>query len=138
MAAASISQVILVGEDKLVRALGERGRVPVEVIPLAEWFAVREFKALGLAPTLRMDASRSGPFVTDNGNLIVDCALPEPMSDRKAARELERTLLAIVGVVDTGLFLGTAHRILVGHPDGRVDTLSRAENAAAEFVMGSP
>ena len=31
-----------------------------------------------------------------------------------------------------------ADRILVGHPDGRVDILSRPENAAAEFVMGSP
>jgi ribose 5-phosphate isomerase len=36
-------------------------------------------------------------------------------------------MLAIVGVVDTGLFLGTADRVLVGHPDGRVDTLSRPE-----------
>jgi ribose 5-phosphate isomerase A len=124
--------------DKLVRALGERGRVPVEVISLAQWFAVREFKALGLAPTLRMDVSGSRPFVTDNRNLIVDCALPEPLSDRRAARELERALLTIAGVVDTGLFLGMAERVLVGHPDGRVDILSRAENAAAEFVMGSP
>jgi ribose 5-phosphate isomerase A len=125
VAAASASQVILVGEDKLVRALGERGRVPVEVIPLAEWLAVRELKALGLAPTRRMDAGGSHPFITENGNFIVDCALPEPLRDGKTARELERAMRAIAGVVDTGLFLGTADRVLVGHPDGRVDTLSR-------------
>lgn len=125
VAAASNSQVILVGEDKLVRALGERGQVPVEVIPLAEWLVMREFNALGLAPAKRMDASGSRPLVTDNGNLIVDCALSQPLADGKAARELERAMLAIAGVVDTGLFLGTADRVLVGHPDGRVDLLSR-------------
>ncbi len=125
VAAASTRQIILVSEDKLVRALGERGHIPVEVIALAEWLVVRELEALGLAPTRRMDASGSRPFVTDNGNLIVDCALPEPMHDARTARELERALLAIVGVVDTGLFLGTADQVLVGHPDGHVNTLSR-------------
>jgi ribose 5-phosphate isomerase A len=98
--------------------------VPVEVIPLAAWLAARELRALGLAPTRRMAAGGPRPFITENGNLIVDCALPEPLRDAKAARELERALLAIVGVVDTGLFLGTADRVLVGHPDRSVDTLS--------------
>lgn len=127
VAAASTGQVILVGEDKLVHALGERGRVPVEVIPLARWLVMQELRALGLVPTLRMDGSGGRPFLTENGNLIVDCAPPEPMRDGRTARELERTLRALVGVVDTGLFLGTADRVLVGHPDGRVDTLHRAE-----------
>jgi len=127
VAAASASQVILVGGEKLVRALGERGPVPVEVIPLAEWLATRELNALGLEPTRRMDAGGSRPFITENGNLIVDCTLPEPLRDGKTARELQRAMLAIVGVVDTGLFLGTADRVLVGHPDGRVDTCSRPE-----------
>jgi hypothetical protein len=33
-------------------------------------------------------------------------------------------------VVDTGLFLGTADRVLVGHPNGQVDTLERSETEA--------
>ena len=131
VATASASQVILVGEDKLVHALGERGRVPVEVIPLAQWLVAKELKALGLIPTLRMDDRGTRPFVTENGNLIIDFAPPEPMRDGRAARELERALLAIVGVVDTGLFLGTADRVLVGHADSRVDTLRRP-------IAGSP
>jgi ribose 5-phosphate isomerase A len=126
VAAASISQIILVGEEKLVHTLGERGRVPVEVIPLAEWFAMRELTALGLRPNRRVNAGGSRPFITENQNLIFDCALPEPLRDRNAVRELECTILAIAGVVDTGLFLGTAERVLVGHPDGRVDTLAQA------------
>ena len=127
VAAASTVQVILVGEDKLVQALGERGRLPVEVIPLARWLVTHDLEALGLVPTLRMDGSGGRPFLTENGNLIVDCAPAEPLRDGRAARELEQALLAIVGVVDTGLFLGTADRVLVGHPDGHVDTLLRAE-----------
>ena len=126
VAAASARQVILVGAEKLVRALGQRGRVPVEVVPLAEWLVMRELEALGLTPTRRPDRGGSRPFVTENGNIIIDCALPEPLPDPTAARELHRRLRAVVGVVDTGLFLGTASEVLVGHPDGRVDTLARA------------
>jgi ribose 5-phosphate isomerase A len=127
VAAASKSQVILIGESKLVHALGERGRVPVEVIPLAEWLVMKELKTLGLVPILRTDGTGRRPFITENGNLIFDCAPPEPMRDGKAARELERALLSIVGVVDTGLFLGTADQVFVGHTDGRVDRLCRVE-----------
>ena len=128
VAAASRHLVILVGEEKLVRGLGQRGPVPVEVIPFARWVATKQLRALGLAPILRMNSTGSRPFVSDNGNLILDCALPEPMRDRQAAREIELTLHAIAGIVDTGFFLGMADQVLVGHPDGRVDTLRRAED----------
>jgi ribose 5-phosphate isomerase A len=126
VAAASARQVILVGAEKLVRALGERGRVPVEVVPLAEWLAVRECEALGLAAVRRSEANGARPFITENGNIILDCVLPEPVGDPVAARELHRCLRAIAGVVDTGLFLGTASEVLVGHPGGRVEMLERA------------
>ena len=86
VAAASAGQVILVGEDKLVHALGERGRVPLEVIPLAQWLVTRELTALGLVPALRMDDSGRRPFLTENENFIVDCAPPQPMRDGRTAR----------------------------------------------------
>ena len=125
VAAASRRQVILVGADKLVSTIGERGRVPVEIIPIAQWPVTHELLTLGLAPTLRMDSTGANPYVTDNGNLIIDFASPEPIVDGKAARALERAVLDIVGVVDTGLFLGTADRVLVGRSDGSVETLLR-------------
>ena len=123
VASASRRQVILVGHEKLVRALGERGRVPLEVIPLARGPATRRLGALGLRPAVRADRDGARPLLTENGNLTLDCALAEPLRDARAARELEAALLAIPGVVDTGLFLGTAERVLVGYPDGRVDVL---------------
>lgn len=123
VAAASRRQVILVGAEKLVRGLGQRGRIPVELIPLARGPVARQLKSLGLVPTLRMDGGGARELLTENGNLIIDCAPPEPLRDGTAARELEARILAFAGVVDTGLFLGTAERVLVGYPDGRVETL---------------
>jgi ribose 5-phosphate isomerase A len=126
VASASRRQVILVGRDKLVRTLGERGRIPVEVIPLARGPVMRRLRLLGLIPTVRLDAKGKKPFCTENRNLTLDCALTHPLADDSAARDLEAALRSIPGVVDTGLFLGTAERVLVGHPDGRVEVLRRS------------
>lgn len=126
VAAASTRQVIVVGAEKLVRALGERGKIPVEVLPFGRPLVERRTRALGYAPTLRLNGRNDEPFLTENGNIILDCVPPEPMSDAQAARQQEQLLRAIPGVVDTGFFLGTAHQVFVGHPDGRVDLLQRA------------
>lgn len=121
VAAASRCIVILAGEEKLVRRLGERGPLPVEVIPFAQGFATTQLRALGLIPAIRMNRLGTRPFLSDNGNLTLDCTLPEPIRGRQAATALERAIRSIAGVVDTGLFLGTVDRVLVGHPDGRID-----------------
>jgi ribose 5-phosphate isomerase A len=125
IAGASRRQVILVGADKVVRQLGERYALPVEVVPFALGPLMRTIKSAGLAPTVRMDAACVHELVNENGNLTLDCALPSPLADANAARALEALLLAMPGIVDTGLFLGTAERVLVGHPDGRVLELLR-------------
>lgn len=125
VASASKRQIILVGQEKLVARIGERGRIPIEVIPMARGPITRRLEALGLEAAVRTDADGTRPLLTENGNLTLDCAVTEPLGDGRAARALETALLAIVGVVDTGLFLGTAERVLVGYPDGRVETLGR-------------
>ncbi|HLX64683.1 MAG TPA: ribose-5-phosphate isomerase RpiA [Planctomycetota bacterium] len=119
VASASKRQIILVGPEKLVQTLGERGRIPVEVIPLAVGLVTRKLKKLGLAPKIRQKDGRD--VVTDNGNVILDCAPLKVISDGRAARELEARILEMAGVVDTGLFLGTAERVLIGNKDGSVD-----------------
>jgi ribose 5-phosphate isomerase A len=123
VAAAARRQVILVGSDKLVRRLGERHPIPVEVIRLAGPFVLGRLQALGLSPVVR---GAPTPALTENGNLTLDCGLVGgPLAGARTARALEAAIRAIPGVVDTGLFLGTAERVLVGFPDGRVDTLTR-------------
>jgi ribose 5-phosphate isomerase A len=123
VASASRRQVIPVGSEKLVAALGQRGRIPLELIPLARGPALPRLRALGLRPAVRMDATGTRPAISDNGNLLVDCAPDQVLRDAQAARALDAALRAVPGVVDTGLFLGTAERALVGYPDGRVEVL---------------
>ncbi len=112
VAESSRRQIILVGPEKLVSVLGARGRLPVEVVPFAVPLAMRRLQLLVGAPTIRQAEGRA--FVTDNGNLILDCAIG-PIAD---PARLERDLHAVPGVVGTGLFVGVAHTVLVGEPGG--------------------
>ena len=66
----------------------------------------------GSEPAVRGGAA--SPFVTDNGNAILDCAFG-PISD-PAARDAE--LRAIHGVVATGLFCGLTDAVIVADPEG--------------------
>jgi ribose 5-phosphate isomerase A len=127
VAAASLRQVILVTPDKMVARVGARGRLPVEVIPFARPLCERRLRALGCRPEVRTADGR--PFITDNGNLTLDCGI-EPPADPAA---FERAIRAIPGVVDTGLFLGTADTVLLAEAgsvrvirrDGVVSTPTR-------------
>jgi ribose 5-phosphate isomerase A len=119
VAAASLRQVILVTPEKLVPRLGARGRLPVEVLPFARPLCARRLAALGCRPTLR--ESGGNPFITDNGNWILDCGIVA--QDDAAA--LDHDIRRIPGVVDTGFFLGTAERVLVAEADA-VRVLRRA------------
>jgi ribose 5-phosphate isomerase A len=120
VAAASRKQLILVTPEKLVERLGQRGKLPVEVIPFAEPFVRRKLAELpgNIRPERRSQDGQT--FVTDNGNWILDCALA-PIEDPQA---LADSLRAIAGVVDAGLFLGTASTVLVAEK-GAVRELHR-------------
>lgn len=107
VAAASKKLVILVGEEKLVPVLGARGKLPVEVLPFGLAATARHLQALGLSPQPRMTGGQ--PFVTDNGNHVLDCGTG-PIAH---PAELEAGLRAIPGVVGTGLFLAMADVVLV-------------------------
>ncbi|MBX9680111.1 MAG: ribose-5-phosphate isomerase RpiA [Gemmataceae bacterium] len=108
VAASSRLLVILVGEEKLVPALGARGRLPIEVVPFALPYCQRRLTSLGLKP--KPDVRDGELFVTDNGNRILDChvaAIANP-------EQLEAMLRSIPGIVGTGLFLKMASVVLVG------------------------
>jgi ribose 5-phosphate isomerase A len=107
VAAASKKFVILVGDEKLVPVLGSRGKLPVEVVPFGMATTARHLSKLGLTPEPRLAGGKL--LVTDNGNHILDCGTG-PMNQ---PAELERQILAIPGVVGTGLFLGLADLVLV-------------------------
>jgi ribose 5-phosphate isomerase A len=107
VAAASNRLVIVVGSEKLVPALGMRGKLPVEIVPFGRGLCRRRLAELGLNAIPRETGGKL--FVTDNGNYILDCQL----SAISNPAELEIKLLSIPGVVGTGLFLGMADTVLV-------------------------
>jgi ribose 5-phosphate isomerase A len=99
--------VILVGPEKMVSRLGQRGVLPVEIVPFALSFCRRRLEQIGYPSIPRQ--SRGELFTTDNANYILDCKVP-PIVDPKA---LEQSLLSIPGVVGTGLFLDMADTVLI-------------------------
>jgi ribose 5-phosphate isomerase A len=109
VAASARRVVILVGPEKLVSCLGNRGVLPVEIVPFALSLCRRRLEALGIRSKLRLAPGSLNPFITDNGNHILDCQVG-PINQ---PAELEGRILGIPGVVDSGLFLGIAHTILI-------------------------
>ena len=114
VARASKRFIVLVGAEKLYPHLGARKRLPIEVVPFGREVVTREVAKLGLKASARMNEDGS-EFVTDNGNPILDCAVREIRSPAR----LERELLAIPGVIGTGLFIGMASLVLVASTDGK-------------------
>jgi len=111
VALAAATFVVIVDESKLVPRLG-RFPLPVEVVPFSRRYVEGELRKLCPSVTLRMDAD--GPFVTDNGNHIIDCFFGEIA----APAALDEGLRRIHGVVATGIFTGLASHVLVGSPSG--------------------
>jgi ribose 5-phosphate isomerase A len=112
VASASRRMLVVVDETKLVDRLG-RGALPVEVVAFGWQATLARLEALGARPSLRRAADGT-PLVTDGGNHVADCAVG-PVEDPGA---LDRRLRAVVGVVETGLFLGLASRVVVATADG--------------------
>jgi ribose 5-phosphate isomerase A len=121
VAALTRREVIVADRSKVVERLGVRFPLPVEVVPFARAAVARRVAALGAAWTLRMRDGRE-PVLTDNGNEILDCRFAGGIAD---AAGLERALDLIPGVVESGLFVGLAHVLVVGDDDGRVHMRER-------------
>ncbi|MGB9382452.1 ribose-5-phosphate isomerase RpiA [Candidatus Binatus sp.] len=119
VAASSRRLVVLVGYEKIVKRLGDRGSLPVEVVPFGLPLVSAKIKAMGMKPRVRENAGKE--FITDNGNLILDCAV-KPIAN---AARLDRELLAIPGVVGTGLFIGMVDIVLIAEASGKIRALKR-------------
>ncbi|MGC2443153.1 ribose-5-phosphate isomerase RpiA [Candidatus Binatus sp.] len=119
VAASSRRLVVLVGYEKIVKRLGDRGSLPVEVVPFGLPLVSAKIKAMGMKPRVRENGGKE--FITDNGNLILDCAV-KPIAN---AARLDRELLAIPGVVGTGLFIGMADIVLIAEASGKIRALKR-------------
>ena len=112
VAAASKRLVVVVDESKIVKQLGV-GVVPVEILPFL-WRSTAA-RLASLATSLVVRGGEEAPYITDNGNLIVDLMIHDGIAD---AAGLASALKATIGVVEHGLFIGMADTCVVGGPDG--------------------
>ena len=113
VAQASKQEIIIVDEGKLSPALGTRWALPVEVVPFGVAPVSAFIRSLGAEPVLRQKADGQ-PFVTDQGNYILDCRFG-PMEN---PAEIARALCDRAGIVEHGLFIGLASMVIVGKADG--------------------
>jgi ribose 5-phosphate isomerase A len=125
VAAASARMVVVADDSKRVTRLGAFP-LPVEIVRFgwpvtraAVAGVLRGLEVEGREVTVRMGAD--GPLVTDEGHHILDLHLRR-INDPAA---LAAALNALPGVVEHGLFIGMAEAVVVGHPDGRTEVLSR-------------
>jgi len=112
VASASKKMVVVADSSKVVPVLG-RFPLPVEVISFARTVVEKKIASLGAAVKWRMRPDGS-TYLTDNGNPILDCSFGR-IEDPAA---LARTLSAIPGVVEHGLFIGLASVAVVGRGSG--------------------
>jgi ribose 5-phosphate isomerase A len=113
IASASRQLIIIVDETKLVDRLGIHALVVVEVVPFGWEETARKLQCLVTRVT-RRTTPNGEPFITDGGHHILDCAcggIEDPAG-------LQRQLDGTVGVVEHGLFLGLASRVIVGASHG--------------------
>jgi len=113
VAQATKRQIIVIDEAKMSPRLGTLHALPVEVVPFGAESQRLFLEQLGGNPVLRTKADGT-PFITDEGNIIYDCAFG-PIADPE---ELAAELRARTGIVEHGLFLGMADDLVIGAPEG--------------------
>jgi len=121
VAAASERLVIIADSTKLVAQLG-KFPLPIEVIPFAQRPVLQHLQALHGSPQLRLGED-GGPFVTDEGNHILDCAFDQIADPPSLAASLSN----IPGIVEHGLFVGYADVLLIGRGE-QVDVIEVNED----------
>ncbi|MCR8631792.1 ribose-5-phosphate isomerase RpiA [Paenibacillus radicis (ex Xue et al. 2023)] len=105
--------IVIIDESKQVDQLG-RFRLSVEIVPFASNLTINKLRELECDPQVR--SLNNKPYITDNGNLIIDCdfgKIPNPEA-------LNGQINLIPGVVENGLFIQMASLVVVGFNDGAV------------------
>lgn len=113
VAQASAREIIVVDESKLSDRLGTRFALPVEVSPFGWQSQMRFLESLGCKAVIRKNKDGS-QYVTDSGNMIVDCNFG-PIADVNA---LAAKLGARAGIIEHGLFIGIASDVIVAGANG--------------------
>ena len=113
VAQASDREIIVVDESKLSKCLGTLHVLPIEVSPFGWRSQLRYLESLGARAVIRKN-SDGLPYVTDSGNMILDCdfgPIPDPA-------DLATKLGARAGIIENGLFIGITSDLIVAGAEG--------------------
>jgi ribose 5-phosphate isomerase A len=113
VAQASSREIIIADAGKLSTKLGEKWAVPVEVVPFALESEAEFLRSIGAEPKVRM-VKDMGMFTTDQGNHIIDANFGEIADPHALAEKLN----ARAGIMEHGLFLDIASKVIVADEDG--------------------
>jgi ribose 5-phosphate isomerase A len=113
IAKAAKTFIVVADPQKVVNKLGSFP-LPVEVVAFGFEKTMKQISELGGSPKLRK--YNGIPFITDNGNYIIDCSF----SEIKFPEDLEKDINMIPGVVDNGLFIGMAHTVITLDGDKKI------------------
>ncbi len=112
VAEASSRFVVVADESKLVSRLGA-GTLPVEVLPFLWRRTAERVAALGARWVVR--GGEEAPFLTDNGNLVLDIEFADGIADPEG---FGQELKLVTGVVEHGLFCGLVTAAILAGPGG--------------------
>jgi ribose 5-phosphate isomerase A len=105
--------IVIIDESKQVGKLGHFP-LPVEIVPFAANLTINKIRALGCHPQIRIKDGKT--YISDNGNLIIDCDFKEILQPERLSIQLN----SIPGVVENGLFVQLPNRLVVGYVNGTV------------------
>ena len=105
--------IIVVDQSKLSQHLGESFPVPVEVLEFALETEKGYLESLGGDARLRI-AQNNSPFLTDQGNLIIDWSFGKMKNPSSIADQMSQR----AGIIEHGLFIGTASDIIIASSHG--------------------
>lgn len=111
--------VYMVDQTKLVERLGQNHSLAIAIMFFGFASIRARLREVGLTGVCRREIDGK-PFITDNGNIIIDVTLEGERDLEDLARELNDT----PGVIDHGLFLDEADEILVDR-DGEIERITR-------------
>lgn len=113
VASMSKELVVIIDDRKRVEKLGGVP-LPIEIIRFAHLSTIHKLEKFGYFGAIRLE-SNGKPIITENGNYLFDAQLPENFDN--PIKE-ERNIRSVPGVVETGLFIGLAGRVITGFSDG--------------------
>ncbi len=102
--------IVMVDQSKLVKRIGEKYPIPIEVIPFAWQIVFSALEKLGAKGQLRTLPGKANPMLSSHGSLILDMEFPEQITSQELNDELDK----LPGIIEHGIFHDLTDVLLIG------------------------